>query len=54
LPLRVAIYFFRSFLYGAAKKVGEFLRLPQLNAEDPLMALVDLLESNWKLALDVF
>jgi hypothetical protein len=52
--LRVAIYFFHSFLCGAAEKVGELLRLPQLNAVDPLMALVDLLESNRKLALDVF
>jgi hypothetical protein len=52
--LRVAIYFFHSFLYGASEKIGEFWRLPQLNAEDPLMALVDLLESNWRLALDVF
>jgi hypothetical protein len=52
--LRVAIYFFRSFLCGAPEKIGEFWRLPQLNAEDPLMASVDLLESNWKFALDVF
>jgi hypothetical protein len=52
--LREAIYFFRSFFCGAAEKIGEFWRLPQLNTEDPLMASVDLLESNWKLALDVF
>jgi hypothetical protein len=46
LLLRTAIYFFRSFLCGAAEKIGEFWRLPQPDAEDPLMALVDLLESN--------
>jgi hypothetical protein len=54
LLLWIAIYFFRSFLCGATEKVGEFWKLPQPNAEDPLMASVDLLESNWKLVHDVF
>jgi hypothetical protein len=53
LLLWVAIYFFRSFLCGAAEKIGEFWKLPQPNAEDQLMALVDLLKSNWKLVHDV-
>jgi hypothetical protein len=46
LLLQIAIYFFRSFPYGKAEKTGEFWKLPQPNAEDPLMTSVDLLESN--------
>jgi hypothetical protein len=53
LLLLIAIYFFRSFLYGVAEKIGESWKLRQPNAKDPLMALVDLLESNWKLVHDV-
>jgi hypothetical protein len=51
--LLIAIYFICSFLCGAAEKIGESWKLPQPNAEDPLMASVDLLESNWRLVLDV-
>jgi hypothetical protein len=54
LLLRIAIYFFHLFLCGAAEKIGDFWKLLQPNAEDPLMASVDLLESNWKLVHDVF
>jgi hypothetical protein len=54
LLLRISIYFFHSFLCGAVEKIGEFWKLPQPNPEDPLMASVDLLESNWKLVQDVF
>jgi hypothetical protein len=34
---------------AAAEKVGLPLGLRQPDAEDPLMVVVDLLESNWKL-----
>jgi hypothetical protein len=37
----------------AAKKVGVSLEPLQLDTEDPLMAAVDLLESNWKLIQEV-
>jgi hypothetical protein len=44
---------FCLFLYGAAKKIGESLKLWQPDTEDPLLAAVDLVESNWKLVQNV-
>jgi hypothetical protein len=41
------------FLCGAAKKIGESWKLRQPNTEDPLLAAMDLLESNWKLVQNV-
>jgi hypothetical protein len=41
------------FLCGAAEKIGESWKLRQPNTEDPLLAAVDLLESNWKLVQNV-
>jgi hypothetical protein len=41
------------FLYRAAEKIGESWKLRQPNTEDPLLAAVDLLESNWKLVQNV-
>jgi hypothetical protein len=37
----------------AAEKLGEVWRLRQGNSKDPLLDVVDVLESNWKLARDV-
>jgi hypothetical protein len=42
--LSLAFYF-----CGAAKKIGVSWKLRQPDTEDPLLAVVDLLESNWKL-----
>jgi hypothetical protein len=36
-------------LCGTAEKIGESWKLRRPNTEDPLLAVVDLLESNWKL-----
>jgi hypothetical protein len=50
--LLVADIFSPSLVFvfcAAAEKVGLPLALRQPNAKDPLMAAVDLLESNWKL-----
>jgi hypothetical protein len=44
---------FCLFLYGAAEKIGVSWKLRRPDAEDPLLAAVDLLESNWKLVQDV-
>jgi hypothetical protein len=41
------------FLYGATKKIGVSWKLRQPDIEDPLLAAVDLLESNWKLDQEV-
>jgi hypothetical protein len=49
LYLLICVCFFCLFLYGAAEKIGESWKLWQPNTEDPLLAVVDLLESNWKL-----
>jgi hypothetical protein len=38
---------------AAAEKVGLPLGLRQPDTEDPLMAAVDLLESNWKLVQEL-
>jgi hypothetical protein len=38
---------------GAAEKIGVSWKLRQPDAADPLLAAVDLLESNWKLVQDV-
>jgi hypothetical protein len=35
--------------YDAAENIGEFWRLRQASSEDPLLDVVDVLESNWKL-----
>jgi hypothetical protein len=40
-------------LYGAAEKIGESWRLRQPNSEDPLLAAVDVLESNRKLVQNI-
>jgi hypothetical protein len=45
--------FFCLFLCGAVEKIGVSWKLWQPNTEDPLLAAVDLLESNWKLVQDV-
>jgi hypothetical protein len=46
--LYLLIFFasFACFLCGAAEKIGESWKLRQPNTEDPLLAAVDLLESN--------
>jgi hypothetical protein len=41
------------FLCGAAEKIGVSWKLRQPDTEDPLLAAVDLLESNWKSVQDV-
>jgi hypothetical protein len=38
---------------GAAEKIGVSLKLRQPDTEDPLLAAVDLLESNWTLVQEV-
>jgi hypothetical protein len=40
-------------LCGIAKKIGESWRLRQPNTEDPLLAAVDVLESNWRLVQNI-
>jgi hypothetical protein len=40
-------------LCGTTEKIGESWRFQQPNTEDPLLAAVDLLESNWKLVQNV-
>jgi hypothetical protein len=40
-------------LCGAAEKIGVSWKLQQPDVEDPLLAAVDLVESNWKLVQDV-
>jgi hypothetical protein len=37
----------------AAEKLGEFWRLQEATPKDPLLASVDVLESNWKLARNI-
>jgi hypothetical protein len=54
LYLLIFSCFFCLFIYGAAEKVRESWKLWQPNTEDPLLAVVDLLESNWKLVQNVF
>jgi hypothetical protein len=39
--------------YGAAERIGVSLALRQPDTEDPLLAVVDLLEANWKLVQEV-
>jgi hypothetical protein len=46
-------FFFGLFLCGAAKKIGVSWKLRQPDTEDPLLAEVDLLDSNWKLVQEV-
>jgi hypothetical protein len=41
------------YLCDAAEKIGESWKLRQPNTENPLLAAVDLLESNWKLIQNV-
>jgi hypothetical protein len=38
---------------GAAEKIGVSWKLRQPETKDPLLAAVDLLESNWKLVQEV-
>jgi hypothetical protein len=37
----------------AAEKLGESWRLREATPKDPVLALVDVLESNWRLARDI-
>jgi hypothetical protein len=53
LYLLIFVRFFCLFLCGAAEKIGESWKLRQPNTKDPLLAAVDLLESNWKLVQNV-
>jgi hypothetical protein len=46
LYLLIFVCFLCLFLCGAAEKIGESWKLWQPNTEDPLLAVVDLLESN--------
>jgi hypothetical protein len=39
--------------YDAAENIGEFWRLWQASSEDPLLDVVDVLESNWKLVSNI-
>jgi hypothetical protein len=39
--------------YGTTEKIGVSWKIRQPDAADPLLAVVDLLESNWKLVQDV-
>jgi hypothetical protein len=41
------------FFCGAAEKVGVSLKFRQPDTEDPLLAAVDLLESNWTLVQEI-
>jgi hypothetical protein len=41
------------YFCDAAEKLGEVWKLQQRSAKDPLLDVVDVLESNWKLAQDV-
>jgi hypothetical protein len=45
--------FFGLFLRDAAEKIGVSWKLWQPDNEDPLLTVVDLLESNWKLVQEV-
>jgi hypothetical protein len=45
--------FFYLFLCSAAEKIGVSWKLWQPDAEDLLLAAIDLFESNWKLVQDV-
>jgi hypothetical protein len=41
------------FFCGAAEKVGVSLKLRQPDTKEPLLAAVDLLESNWTLVQEL-
>jgi hypothetical protein len=41
------------YFWDAAEKLGEVLKLWQESAKDPLLDVVEVLESNWRLARDV-
>jgi hypothetical protein len=47
------LIFARFFFCGAAEKIGISLGLQQPDTEDPLLAVVDLLESDWTLVQEV-
>jgi hypothetical protein len=51
--LLICVYSFCLCLCGTAKKIGESWRLRQPNFEDPLLAVVDVLESNWRLVQNI-
>jgi hypothetical protein len=51
--LLIFVGFFCLFLCGATEKIGESSKLRQPDTEDPLLAAVDLLDSNWKLVQNV-
>jgi hypothetical protein len=44
---------FTFSFHGVAEKIGVSLELRQADTEDPLLAMVDLLESNWTLVQEV-
>jgi hypothetical protein len=46
-------YFSYLCVCDPAEKLGESWRLQEANPKDPLLASVDVLESNWKLARDI-
>jgi hypothetical protein len=51
--LLICVDLFCLCLCDTAEKIGESWRLRQPNTEDPLMATMDVLESNWKLVQNV-
>jgi hypothetical protein len=50
---KILFAFFGLFLCGVAEKIGVSWKLWQPDTEDPLLAVMDLLESNWKLVQEV-
>jgi hypothetical protein len=53
LPLADICQLICLCLCGTTEKIGESWKLRQPNTKDPLLAIVDLLESNWKLVHNV-
>jgi hypothetical protein len=51
--LLTCVCLFCLCLYGTTEKIGESWRLRQPNSEDPLLAAVDVLESNWRLVQNI-
>jgi hypothetical protein len=51
--LLTCVCLFCLCLYGTIEKIGESWRLRQPNSEDPLLAAVDVLESNWRLVQNI-
>jgi hypothetical protein len=51
--LLICVYLFYLCLYDTIEKIVESWRLWQPTTEDPLLAIVDVLESNWKLVQNI-